>query len=420
MSTPEDMEQHLARLFGLIERAWADPREAIARSTATPQEMYAELTARGPVKDLGNNMYILLTMADIQYVTKHHDVEQGTKYLGSDRPAIPLGLDGADHRKYRRLLDPVFTARRIEPLAERVQALAHELIDRFVDSGSVDAYAEWCEPLPSTIFLSIMGLPMGDLDKFLHFKNLVLGNEALHRVPPEERIAARHEAVTWIHGYFNAELDAREHDLKPRDDMTSWLLGTEVEGERLSRQEVLDIIGLLMIAGLDTVAASLACFLSFFARNPEQRERILEQPDLMTSAVEELMRFESPVVDGYRLANADLGLPSGAHLPAGSMMVLSWSAANLDGAVFELPLHVNLDRKPNPHIGFASGFHRCLGSHLARMEMRAALGAWHERIPRYDIAPGAELIYSGNPRAPHRLPLVWPAAPDVEPPVHRR
>jgi cytochrome P450 len=407
-SSSQEMDQDLTRLLGLIERAWAAPDEASARSTATPQEMYVDLATRCPVKDLGDDMYVLLTMADIHYVTKHHDVEQGTKYLGSDRPAIPLGLDGAAHRKYRRLLDPVFTARRIEPLAEQVRVLAHELIDRFVDKGAVDAYAEWCEPLPSTIFLSIMGLPMADLDRFLHFKNLVLANEALERVPPEQRIAARNEAVTWIHEYFNAELDAREHDPTPRDDMTSWLLSTEVEGDRLSRQEVLDIIGLLMIAGLDTVAASLACFLSFFARNPDQRELILQRPDLMVSTVEELMRFESPVVEGYRLARADLDLPSGAHIPADSMMVLSWSAANLDTAVFDDPLHVDLERKPNPHIGFASGFHRCLGSHLARMEMRVALAAWHERIPRYDIAPGAELVYSGNPRAPHQLPLVWP------------
>jgi len=401
------MDRDLARLLGLIERAWA-PDEAAARSTAAPQEMYVDLATRCPVKELGDEMYVLLTMADIHHVTKHHDVEQGTKYLGSDRPAIPLGLDGADHRKYRRLLDPVFTARRIEPLAAQVELLANELIDRFVDKGAVDAYAEWCEPLPSSIFLSIMGLPMADLDRFLHFKNLVLGNEVLQRVPPEERIAARHEAVAWIHDYFNAELDARENDPAPRDDMTSWLLGTEVDGNRLSRQEVLDIIGLLMIAGLDTVAASLACFLSFFARHPEQRELILARPDLMASTVEELMRFESPVVEGYRLARAGLDLPSGGHIPAGSMMVLSWSAANLDAGAFENPLAVDLERKPNPHIGFASGFHRCLGSHLARMEMRVALTVWHQRIPRYDIAPGAQLVYSGNPRAPHQLPLVWP------------
>jgi cytochrome P450 len=119
------------------------------------------------------------------------------------------------------------------------------------------------------------------------------------------------------------------------------------------------------------------------------------------------MRFESPVTDGGRIALEDLELPSGTEVAAGTLMIMSWSAANVDPKYFPDPLDVDLDRSPNPHIGFASGFHRCLGSHLARMEMVTAMEAWHRRIPDYRIEPGAELVYSGNPRAPHHLPLVW-------------
>jgi cytochrome P450 len=406
--TRVDMERDFAQLLELLSHAWTAPEEVAARASATPQPMYVDLATRCPVKQIGDLMYEVNTMADIQFITKHHDVEQGTRYLGSDRPAIPLGLDGPDHRKYRRLLDPVFTAKRIAPLAGQVHALANELVDGFVDEGAADVYARWCEPLPSIIFLSIMGLPMADLEGFLHFKRMVLSNDAIERGTPEERIAIRNEAITWIQDYFNADLDARESEPTPRDDMIGWLLSTEVEGECLSRQEMLDILGLLMIAGLDTVAASLACFLSYFARNAQQRQRVIDQPELLRTAVEELMRFESPVRDGYRKTSADLTLPSGAVIPAGSYMVLSWAGANVDPAAFANPLDVDLERKPNPHIGFASGFHRCLGSHLARMEMQVALTAWHERIPAYSIAPDTELVYAGNPRAPHVLPLVWP------------
>ncbi len=120
------------------------------------------------------------------------------------------------------------------------------------------------------------------------------------------------------------------------------------------------------------------------------------------------MRFESPVIDGYRLVTEDLTLPSGVDVPAGACLLISWSGANLDPAYFPDPLHVDLERKPNPHIGFASGFHRCLGAHLARMEMRVALEVWHERIPDYRVKPGVELVYAGSPRAPHHFPLVWP------------
>ena len=189
--------------------------------------------------------------------------------------------------------------------------------------------------------------------------------------------------------------------------MLGWLITTEVEGETLPREDILDILGLLMIAGLDTVAASLACFLSYFARFPDQRARVIADPSLWPSAIEELMRYESPVTEGGRIALTDLELPSGEHVDAGTHMHISWHAANLDPAFFPEPLTVDFERSPNPHIGFASGFHRCLGSHLARMEMQVALDAWHRRIPDYEIKAGSDLMYTGNPRAPHHLTLVW-------------
>ena len=402
-----EMEANIAQSYRLVDLAFGDPQLAAARATAEPMQMYTDLAARCPVRHLADDAYSLLTMEDVLYVNKHHGVEQGSKYLGSDSPAIPLGLDGEEHRKYRRLLDPVFTAKQVAPLADSVAKLANELIDGFIDSRSADVYAAWCEPLPSTIFLSIMGLPMADLDQFIHFKNLTLGNEVVEGLSPEERLARRGEAVQWIHQYFDRDLDARASEAAPRDDMIGQLMTVEVEGERLTREDILSILGLLMIAGLDTVAASLACFLSYFARHPEHRRLVVDDPSLMRPAVEELMRFESPVTEGFRIAKEDLALPSGTTIPAGSWMHISWSAANLDPDAFDRPLEVDFGRSPNPHIGFASGYHRCLGSHLARMEMDTALRVWHERIPDYAVAPGEALVYSGNPRAPHHLRLVW-------------
>jgi cytochrome P450 len=385
---------------------FSDPEGAAARATAEPMAMYVARAARCPVERLEDDYVVLLRMADILYVNKHHDVEQASKYLGSSRPAIPLGLDGEEHRKYRRLLDPVFTAKRVAPLADNVRALADEMIDAFVGDREVAAYERWCEPLPSTIFLSILGLPLADLGDFLHFKSLTLGNE-FATLPFDQAMARREEAVVWIHDYFNRLLDDRLGAADPGDDLLGWLLTTEVEGERLPREDLLDILGLLMIAGLDTVAASLACFLSHLARHPDERRRLVADPSLWPSAIEELLRFESPVTDGGRIALADLELPSGEHVAAGCRMGISWHAANLDPEFFTDPLRVDFGRAPNPHIAFASGFHRCLGSHLARMEMHVALEAWHRRIPDYEIAPGSDLTYSGNPRAPHHLTLTW-------------
>jgi cytochrome P450 len=214
-------------------------------------------------------------------------VLQAADLLGSNRPAIPLSLDGPEHTKYRRLLDPVFTARRIAPLADSVRALANELIDRFIDRGEADVYREWCEPLPGTVFIRILGLPLDDLPNFLRFKNMVLGNE-FASMPFDVALARRDQAVEWIQQYFNRSLDERMAGDDPGDDLLGWLLTTEVEGQRLTREDILDILGLLMIAGLDTVAASLACMLSYFARHAEQRAQVVADPSLWPSAVEEL------------------------------------------------------------------------------------------------------------------------------------
>ena len=406
MTPQEEMQESFARMFHAQSLSWAEPGVAEARAGATPQKMYFDMVTECPAKHMGEGVYRLAGMADILAATRNHDVQQGSKYLGSDRPAIPLGLDGPIHKQYRHVLDPVFTPRRIEPLGVQVEQLAHELIDGFIADGKVDAYKKWCEPLPSIIFLSIMGLPMEEYDRFHNFKNLILGNEGAD-VEPEERMARTTEAVMWLQGYFNADLDAREKEDVPRDDMIGWLLTTEVDGHSLSRSDVLDILGLLMIAGLDTVAASLACMLSYLARNPAHRQLLVDDPSFIRGAVEELMRFESPVTEGYRVAMKDIDLPSGTHVPAGSWMLISWSAANVDPKVFDNPLAVDFERSPNPHIGFASGFHRCLGSHLARLELTIALNAWLSRIPNFSVADGVELVYSGNPRAPHNLPLVW-------------
>ena len=190
----------------------------------------------------------------------------------------------------------------------------------------------------------------------------------------------------------------------PGDDLLGWLSTTEVEGERLTREDILDILGLLMIAGLDTVAASLACMLSYFARHPDAARAVVADPSLWPSAVEELMRFESPVTEGGRIATEDLELPSGEHIPAGTQMSRDLGRGQpRSRRTSPTRSRSTSSRAPNPHIGFASGFHRCLGSHLARMEMQVALEAWHQRIPDYEIEPGATSCTAAT-RARRTLP----------------
>jgi cytochrome P450 len=394
-----------ARLREYVEIANAPFADASAHDAAQP--LLVDLAANHAVRETSPGVYAIHTMEDLQFLAKHPDVENAGKYLGTTRPSIPAGFDGEKHRNYRRLLDPVFTPRRIESLAPRVRELALSIIDGFIDDGHADVYREWCEPLPASIFLSIMGLPLEDLGAFFEYKRLILANDRLDRMTVEERASRIVEGTAWIQDYFTRAFRVREGEASPRDDMIGWLLSTEVDGERLTHDDLLDILGALMIAGLDTVASSLANILSYLARNPDQLSAIVADPALIPSAVEELMRWATPAAHVARLVNKDVTLPSGTVIPAGSVAILFLSSANVDPKQFPEPLTVDFRRAPNRHVAFSTGFHRCLGSHLARLELRVALEAWHERIPHYQLAPGADLVFHGSPRAPHQLPLVW-------------
>jgi cytochrome P450 len=386
-----------------------DPELAQARHTATPQEAYVRAAARTPVRHNDDGSVTVMRMADVNSLNRHKQV-LGNGHSGGGigavrRRLIPLDLDGPEHRKYRKLMDPLFTVKKLAHLESAIRAQADALIDRFIEDGEADVYGLWCEPLPSSIFLSLMGIPQSDLDDFLSFKNAQLHPDL--DKPVDEVFADMKAAAERCYGYFEQVIDERQRRADPGDDLIGWCLRAEVDGHRLTREDILDITYLLMIAGLDTVAASLACILCYLARHPDQRRWILADRSRWPAALEELMRFESPVTEGSRMPTVDVEL-AGEKIPAGTVCHISWASANLDPEVFPDPLRVNLERSPNPHIAFASGFHRCLGSHLARLELRAALDQLHSRIPDYRLAvPVDELHFSGNPRTPEKLPLSW-------------
>lgn len=351
----------------------------------------------------------ILHLEDVLEVTKRRDVHSmdpemvtlAGAYMGAGRPLIPLMLDGDAHTKYRKLLDPLFAPKVVAQLATRVRALADELIDGFAAEGTVELYGAFCEPLPSMVFLTLLGLPLEDLDFLLWFKNgIIRPDDDDHRVTANARMIE----------YLYAELDRREVSGTPGDDLIGGFITAEVDGETLTREDVIDITFLLVLAGLDTVAASLSCMVDWLARHPDQRQRLLDDPSLLPAAIEELMRFETPVVAGGRYATADFEI-GGEQIKAGDQLTVCWAAANLDGDRFDDALAVDFERAANRHIAFASGFHRCLGSHLARMELSVILGALHERIPDYALDPELTPGYNNTMiRTVDPLPLVFTPA----------
>jgi cytochrome P450 len=373
------------------------------------QPFLEEYATECPVRSSPNGDLLFLRMDETLQIQRHPGVvamKPGVpSNLGNERPLIPLQIDGPLHTQYRKILDPLFSPRKVAPLEPAVRELADKLIDRFIDRGEADLYGEFCAILPATVFVRLMGIPESDISYFMSFKDDLLRSDP--EEPAEMAYARFVAAGKRCYEYFSRILDEREKADDPGNDLIAWFLEAQVDGHRLTRENILDITYLLMIAGLDTVAASLSCFFSWLARHPEDRRHVVANPTMWPQVVEELLRFETPVPNSARFAIEDIEI-NGRKIPAGTQMSMSWAAANLDPAFFEDPLTVDFSRTSIPHVTFASGFHRCLGSHLARMELRTALDQFHRRIPDYQIRPGTELHYEALPvRLVNPLPIVW-------------
>ena len=222
---------------------------------------------------------------------------------------------------------------------------------------------------------------------------------------PEERMKIQRDTGQDIYRYFDEILDKRAAN--PEDDILTHFLTAEVDGDKLTRDEILDICFLFLIAGLDTVTDSLTCFFAFLAQHADHRRMIVDDPSVIPAAVEELLRWETPVPGVPRFCTQDTEV-AGCPVKTGDSILVSVGAANVDPAEFPDGFDVRFDREANPHIAFGGGVHRCLGSHLARRELRVALREWHRRIPEYQLKPGIELEYEPGLRCVENLELVWP------------
>jgi cytochrome P450 len=373
-----------------------------------PQQAFAELAGQdAPSRPDGT--LVVARREQMAEFLRHPAVRatDGVHYnMGGQRPLIPLDLDGDVHRKYRKLLDPLFTPKRVAGLEPMIRARTSALIDKFAAEGEAELLSGLCAPLPSHIFIDLLGLPIDDLPLFVEFKEAVVRPQGTTADEQQRNMRA---AGMRMYDYLVRTLDERRAE-PPRDDLIGGFLTVEVEGERLTDTEIVDICYLLVIAGLDTVTCSLSCLLAWFAERPAERRRVIADPALLGKAIEELMRFESPVPLGHRWVTEDIEV-QGRQFPAGSMVEVVWAAANVDPAVFGDPLTVDFERPHNAHVGFAAGPHRCLGSNLARLELRVALEEFHRRIPEYEITPGKKVSYTNyGVRAASYLPITFPVA----------
>jgi cytochrome P450 len=374
-------------------------------AAAHPQGQYKLLRDAGPVVDMGEGgMVVVGGDAEVRHVLSHPEIFSSgidAVAIGQVRPLIPLQIDPPHHRNYRKLLDPIFAPRQVALLEDRTRDLVRGLIAAVVDEGGCNFHEAVAEPLPTTVFLQLLGLPVERAKEFIALKDGIIR-------PPvstnRERVEYTAEVGQRIYAVLQEAIDQR---LEQRaDDVLSTFLDAEVDGHRLTVEDVLDIGYLFFLAGLDTVTASLDCMISYLAQHPDQRRRLVDDPSLIPHAVEELLRWETPVQGVIRIAAADSEI-AGCPIPKGKVVSVVLGSANTDERAWPDVDTIDFDRAENRHIAFGGGAHRCLGSHLARMELRVALEEWHRAVPDYRIRDGVDLHYSQGLRAVENLELTW-------------
>ena len=264
--------------------------------------------------------------------------------------------------------------------------------------------------MPSSVFLGLLGLPEDEMPMFLRLRDGIIHPERWDEnaaVDPDARRKVLDAAGAEIYEYFGALVTERRKD--PADDIVTRFIEAEIDGDRLTDEDILDICFLVVLAGLDTVSDTLTCSYAFLAQNPRHRQMIVDDPSIIPMAVEELLRWETPVPQSVpRIATCPVDLPSGAHIDEGTAVITMLGALNVEPSTYEAPLEVRFDREHNPHMAFGGGVHRCLGSHLARRELQITLREWHRRIPEYRIKPGHEdLEYPPGLRHVKKLILTW-------------
>jgi len=307
----------------------------------------------------------------------------------------PISSDPPFHHDARQLLLPAFTRGAVSQQEPGTRRFCHSLIDAFEGQEVVDAARDYAQHIPVRVITDMLGFPPEDGPQFRVFVEDLLEGVNL---PPDERI----ERVSRLFEYLLAQV--HDHLDSPREDLTTYLINAQLHGRKLDPSHVVGAMALLLIAGIDTSWSAIGASLWHLARAPADRRRLVAEPGLLPTAMEEFLRAYAPVTMA-RLVREDMHW-HGVDMTADDWILLSFPAANRDPAQFDRAGEVVIDREVNRHAAFGLGIHRCVGSHLARMELRVALEAWLGRIGEFTLAdPSAVTWSAGQIRGPRALPL---------------
>ncbi|MDR2857175.1 MAG: cytochrome P450 [Novosphingobium sp.] len=347
------------------------------------------------------NAWQLIKHEDALFALRHPEIfgNEGGSPFPRDHDdyfyLLPVEIDPPHHRKYRNIVDPLFSPQGVLKLEGKIRKLANDLIDEVIDKGECEFTTDFGRPLPVSVFLDLMGLPQDKRDTFVQW--------AINLLHTQDR-ALMVETMNLVTGYLKQVI--AEKQANPDDGVISRIAHAEVDGRPMAPKEIFGFVFFLFIGGLDTVFAVLNNIWLWMAENPDRRQEIIGRPDDIDKVVEELLRRWGVTFSG-RSVLQDFEM-RGVQMKAGDRITCLLPACNFDPDVFPDPLKVDFDRPRKTILAFTVGVHSCMGAHLARLEIKIALQEWLKRIPDFRVKPGAVIEYKpGAVIGPESVPLVW-------------
>lgn len=347
---------------------------------------WAYINSHGPVALAEDGAYYLTTAEAVQFAHRRPDIFQSGpafESLGSPIPLVPLAIDPPNHSRYRKILDPMLAPRVINAMEDSLRLQVRELIEVFAGNGSCDVITDLARLYPTQVFMTLFGLPLEDRDKFMAWTEVIVSQGGVQSEEASAQVmTAAIDLITYLGVYIEIKRET------PGDDLLSSVLALTGD-DAFTMDELLGMCFLFVLAGLDTVMSTIGFVMLHLARNPELRRALVADPTKVNAAIEEIVRLELPAPMTPRIASQDVEV-CGVMIPAGARVNLVLGSANRDPERFELPDDINLAAGDRGHLSFGGGIHRCLGSHLARRELRLVVEEFHRLIPEYSVAPGAE------------------------------
>lgn len=350
--------------------------------------------------------WMLQRYEDVQEGFQKHDVwtthARSALNPESGVPLLPQDLNGQEHVKLRRILNQFFAPAAVK----RMEAMAHqrciELIEELAPKGECDFVAEFAIRYPTDLFLALLGLPVSDGEFFLPWSETLFAG--FFGGDPQEAAVAKRKIVDYFDEAVN---ERRKSPRDPQEDMVSRLIEARIDDSPISQDDILTICMTLMLAGLDTTRSALGYIYAHLAEHTEDRQAIIDDPSRVPQAVEEFLRLYPLVFQAGREVQEDEDF-HGLQVKKGDIVWLGIGQANRDPRKFPEPDTFDINRAGvNQNIAFGAGPHRCLGMHLARLELQVVLKEWHERIPHYRLKPGTKLRERGGQLTLPSLPLEW-------------